>query len=134
MSHDPPRARRRVVAAPTRKAPAELSSVRIVVVPDEHPDVSYLEQDELEERHAAYEQGEFLLVGVRAEAEVFIGGIAQTLKSGGLYGIESDSEEEYFDEIFAQEWATLRDVLKTVGVSTSQLPVEFDRAWVEWRM
>ena len=131
---DPPRARRRVVAAPARKAPAELRSVRIIVAPDEHPDASYLDQDDFEERREAYERSEFTLVGVRAEAEVIVCGVAQTLRSGGLYGIESDSEEEYFDEIFVQEWATLRDVLKTVGVPTSGLPLEVERKWIEWRM
>jgi len=132
MSHAPPR--RRVVAAPAHKAPAELRSVRILITADEYPDASYLEQDEFEERLDAYERGDFSLVGVRAEAEVTIEGIAQTLKSSGLYGIESDSEQEYFDEVFDQEWSQLRSVLKTVGVPTEQLPLEVDLGWIERRI
>ena len=125
--------RRRVVAAPARRPPAELRQVRIVVESDPDPDASYLEQDEFENRLAAYKRGEFELQGVRAEAEVVIEGIPQTLTSGGLYGIESDSDDEYFDEIVAKEWETLRAVLKTVGVPTEQLPLDVKREWIEWR-
>jgi len=48
-------------------------------------------------------------------------------------GIESDSEDEYLDEIIAREWEALRAVLKTVGVPTDQLPLEVQREWIEWR-
>ena len=68
-----------------------------------------------------------------AEADVLIEGIEQTLTSGGTWGIEDDAEDEYLDEIIEQEWSALRGVLKTVGVSTDQLPLEIDRAWIQWR-
>ena len=126
--------RRRVVAAPTRKPPAELRSVRVIFEADPEPDTSYLEQDEFEDRLEAYKRGEFSFIGARAEAEVIIEETTQTLRSGGLYGIESDSEDEYIDEIAAQEWAALRAVLKTVGVSTEQLPLAVNREWIEWRI
>ena len=99
---------------------------------DLDPDVSYLEQDEFEDRLAAYKKGKFNLVGVRVEAEVTIAETTQTLASPGLGGIESDSEQEYLDEIIAEEWKALRVVLKTVGVSTEELPLEVDRAWITW--
>jgi hypothetical protein len=138
--------RRRVVAAPARRPPAELRSVRIVFKTDSEPDTSYLfeqddqgdqsdqgDQGEFADRRAAYERGEWSLIGCCAEAEVVIEEIVQTLTSGGLYGIESDSEQEYLDEIIAGEWIALRNVLKTVGVSTDQLPLEVDPEWIEWR-
>jgi hypothetical protein len=127
--------RRRVVAAPARRPPAELQAVRVIFEPDPEPDTSYLEQDEFADRRAEHEQGEWHLVGCRAEAEVVIAPetTVQTLRSGGLYGIESDSEQEYLDEVVHGEWSRLRDVLKTVGVPTDQLPLEVDRSWVEWR-
>jgi hypothetical protein len=128
-----PRARRRVVAAPARKAPAELQGVRVIFAEDPHPDASYLDQAEFADRRAAYRRGEFRFVGVHAEAEIRIEETTQTLMSSGLWGIESDSEEEYLDEIVDHEWSTLRNVLKTVGVPTDQLPLEVDRTWVEWR-
>jgi hypothetical protein len=124
--------RRRVVEAPSRNRP-EVEAIRIVVDEDPDSDPSYLDQDEFEDRREAYRRGEFGFVGVRAEADVRIEGIAQTLTSGGLYEIESDSGDEYFSEVFSTEWAALRDVLKAVGVSTARLPVEVDRDWIEWR-
>jgi len=125
--------RRRVVAAPPRRPPAELRAVRVIVESDPDTDASYMDPAEFKDRRAAYKAGEFSFVGVRAEAEVVIEEIVQTLTSGGLLGIESDSEEEYLDEIIAGEWKALRNVLKTVGVSTDQLPLEVDRAWIDWR-
>lgn len=127
---DPPQ-RRRVVAAPARGA--ELRAVRVIFEPDQDANVSYLKHEGLEERLAAYEQDEFDIVCVRAEAEVVIEEIPQTLTSGGMPGIESDPEDEYLDEIIDGEWKALRNVLKTVGVPTEQLPLAVDRAWIEWR-
>jgi hypothetical protein len=135
MSDTPP-PRRRVVAAPARRPPAELRSIRVVVEHDPDPDISFLEQDEFDERLAAYKRGEFDFVGVRAEAEVIVEGIVQTLTSGGLWGVESDSGEEYITEIAVEEYEQLRKVLKTIGVPTAQLPnadAEQVRAWIDWR-
>lgn len=107
--------------------------MRVVVEPDPDADESYLDHEGLEERLAAYERQEFEFVVVRAEAEVNIEGIRQTLKSGGMYGIESD-DDGYLTQVAEEEWGVLRTVLKTVGVPTDQLPREIDRAWIEWRM
>lgn len=125
--------RRRVVAAPSRRPQVELQAIRVLFEQDPDPDASYLDQDEFEDRARAYKRGEFSFVSARAQAEVVIEGILQVLESGGLNGIESDSEQEYLDEIIAEEWKALRGVLKTVGVPTSELPVEVDPMWVEWR-
>lgn len=123
--------RRRTVHA-ARKPPAELREVRVVVVEDTDPDPSYLDQEEFEDRREAYQRGDFYFVGVRAEAEVVIEGTLQTLQSGGLWGIESDSERSYFEEVANEEWSQLRDVLKTVGVATKQLPLKADPEWIDW--
>jgi hypothetical protein len=128
------RTRRRVVAAQTRRPSVKLQAVRVIFDQDPDPDASYLDQEEFEDRRAEYKRGDFSFVSARAEADVVIEGILQTLQSGGLNGIESDSEQEYLDEIAAEEWKALRGVLKTVGVPTSELPVEVDPSWVEWRM
>jgi hypothetical protein len=103
--------------------------VRVVFKPDLNPDVHYLNADGL----AAYERGEFDFMCAHAEAEVVIEGVPQTLTSAGIAGIESDAEDEYLDEVIDGEWGALRAVLKTVGVSTEQLPLAVDRAWIEWR-
>jgi hypothetical protein len=136
---DTPRARRRVVAAPARRPPAELTGarpIRVVVEHDPDPDVSYLDQDEFEDRRAQYERGEFDHVGVRAEADVVIEGTVQTLASPGLWGVESDSGEEYVVGVAVEEYEQLRKVLKTIGVPTAQLPEASEstvRDWIEWR-
>ena len=128
------RSRPRVVEAHTRKKTVVLRAVRVLFERDPDPDASYLDQHELSERRAVYESGQFFFVSARAEADVVIEGILQTLESGGFSGVESDSDEEYIDAIAADEWAGLRGVLKAVGVSTDQLPLEVDPKWIEWRM
>ena|GEM_PF-2245781 len=129
--------RPRVVEAAPRRAPAKLEEIRVVVEHDPDPDVSYLEQEDFEERLAAFQAGEFSFVGVHAEADVVIEGVVQTLTSGGLWGIESnsvenESGEEYLREIVVQEYEELRKILKTVGVPTSELPQAFE-VKIEWR-
>ena len=121
--------RPRVVEAPARRAPAKLEAIRVVVEYDPNPDVSYLEQEEFEERLAAYKNEEFSFLGVHAEADVTIEGVVQTLTSGGLWGIESDSGDEYIEEVAVQEYEELRKILKTIGVPTADLPLEMDPAW-----
>ena len=121
--------RRRAVAAPTRKV--ELRGIRVIFEEDPDPDVSFLEQEDFEDRLAAYKRGEFNFIGVRVEAEVTIAETEQVLASPGVWGIESDHEDGR-DEIIAEEWKALRAVLKTVGVSTEELPLEVDRAWITW--
>lgn len=128
-----PRPRRRVVEAPPRRPAVELRALRVVVEEDPDPDVTYLAQEDLAERQAAYERDEFALVVVRVEAEVVIAEVAQTLTSAGLAGVESDLDEGELDQIVAEEWSALRGVLKAVGVPTDQLPLEADREWIEWR-
>lgn len=128
-----PTRRRTVVEAP-RRPRVELRAVRVIVEPDPEADTGYLEHEGLEERRASYELEEFTFLRARAEAEVTIEEIPQVLTSVGLGGIESDSEDEYTDEIVAREWKALRDVLKAVGIPTEQLPLEVDPEWIEWRI
>lgn len=103
--------------------------MHVIFTPDSSPDTSYLNEDGL----AAYEREEFDFMRVRAEAEVAIERVPQTLTSAGIAGVESDAEDEYLDEVIDGEWGALRAVLKTVGVPTEQLPFAVDRAWIEWR-
>ena len=124
-----PPQRRRIVAAPARRT--QLQSVRVVIEEDAEPDASYLEQDDFEDRLASYERGEFHFVYLRIEAEVLIAETVQLLTSPGLGGIESDTDEDGMEQIVADEWEMLRTVLKTVGVSTEQLPL---KPKSEWRM
>lgn len=124
---DSPNARRRVVVAAPRRV--ELHAIRVIVEPDPNPDISYLDQRDFAERKAEYRRNGFSFVGVRIEAELTIAGTPQTLTSPGLWGVESDTVAQIADG----EWTCLRGVLKTVGVSTEQLPLEVEREWIEWR-
>jgi len=105
----------------------------VIFEEDPDPDVSYLEQDEFEERLAAFKRDEFNFVGLRVEAEVLIAETVQLLTSPGLAGIESDTDEEGLDQMIGDEWSALRAVLKTVGVPTEKLPLAVEREWIEWR-
>jgi hypothetical protein len=110
-----------------------LRSIHILVLHDEVADASYLDQDCFADRREAYERGEFSFVGVRAEAEVVIQGVIQTLMNGGLWGIESDSGKNYIQEVAETQWAALRDILLTVGVPASELPAAVNPSWMVYR-
>ena len=124
-----------VVEAERRKRSAvELISILVLVLPDEEdPDRSRYDGDG-DEREQAYRRGEFSFIGVRAEAEIVVDGVIQTITSGGLWGIESDSDDTYIKEIGDHEYTDLRKILKTLGVPTSELPTEVKKNQIEWRV
>jgi hypothetical protein len=90
------------------------------LVPDDCPDTSYLEQEGFEDRLEQYRQGDFDYVGVRAVVALPIpfgtDQILTKVKSPGLWGIESDSGEDYFDSVFQEESNILADMLTELGV------------------
>jgi hypothetical protein len=126
--------KRVVVEAARRRRSPELVSVKALVLPDEDPDVSFLDQDEFEDRKEEYHRGDFSFVGVRAEAEIVVDGIIQTITSGGLWGVESDAGDEYIKEVSQEEYNDLRKILKTLGIPTSELPAQVDAKQIEWRV
>jgi hypothetical protein len=122
--------RKRVVEVPTRRRSVlEVRAIRVRVLHDDDPDPSYFDsgdpeyKDQDEARRKEYENGDFSFVGVRAEAEVVVENVIQTITSGGLWGIESDSGEGYIDDVALEEYDNLREILKAIGVSTAQVPV-----------
>jgi hypothetical protein len=100
----------------------------MVLIPDYDSDpYNILFQDPVyskagEERLADYEAGEWNYVYVVARAEIRIPSSEQnrdswiitTIDSPGLWGVESDSGDRYFAEIFQQEKATLQDMLSAL--------------------
>lgn len=83
------------------------------------------------ERMERYEQGDWGMMGIVAEAELMIPHKSihptwqiQRISSGGLWGIESDSGESYLKEVEQEELANLKSNLKELGVSER----EFKRA------
>lgn len=73
-----------------------------------------------------YNRGSWWMVGIWAEARVILtGDVAQTVRSGGLWGIESDSDEDHFNEVEAEELASLRTELKAMGFTSTAIKRAF---------
>jgi hypothetical protein len=116
------------------RARVELRAVRVVRDEDTDPDVSYLTQADFRGRLLEYQKGKLHFYEMRVEADVELeGGVRAVISSTGVSGIESDTTEEELDDLIVEEWRSLRTALKTVGVPTAELPLEVDRAWIEWR-
>lgn len=116
--------------SPTAPAPAvvRLVKLRIEHLPDDDPDLSWLEQDcmQPEGTYRLHAYGEsWCCIGIRAVARILVPtgpaghGILQEVSSGGLWGIESDSDWAYQMEVAREELAALRGILETMGVDVS---------------
>lgn len=124
---------RMIDLAPGRRAmTVRAADIERVEEPDPHPDLSWLEPDanpaDAEanaERLAAYRAGEWHCIGIRARAAFLIGlgqaAMIQTVESPGLRGIESDSDPDYLDEVFAEEARTLRGILSELNVTVVEV-------------
>ncbi len=117
------------------RASVELRAVRVARDIDPDADASYLEQEDFKGRLAEYRRGKLHFYEMWIEADVVVEeGATAIVRSTGVGGIESDTTEEELDALIAEDWRGLRAALKTMGVPTEQLPLEVDRAWIEWRM
>jgi hypothetical protein len=90
-------------------------AIRPVREYDIDPDPSYLEQEGFEDRLRQYRDGQFAFIGIRVLADVQVENTIQTLSSGGLWGIEDDSDESYLRDVEREELSDLRDVLYQFG-------------------
>lgn len=106
-------------------------AVRIIKERDEDPDLSYLRdpgryegetptnrlkylaQDDA--RYYGYHRGEWHCIGTWAEADILIDNVTQTIRSGGLWGTESDSEPKYLESIEHDEYGALKTILAKMG-------------------
>jgi hypothetical protein len=80
------------------------------------------------ERMERLQRGDWGFIGIRAEAEIAISNdphkrtnttwTVQEITSGGLWGIESDSDKTYLGEIETEQLSELREQLRAVGFST----------------
>lgn len=61
-------------------------------------------------------RGDWFFIGIYAQANMSDG---HTFRSGGLWGIESDSGREYIEQVAREEIADLRNTLASYGVNTS---------------
>ncbi len=113
--------RARMTAPAADLATASRQSFRRVVTIDEsfsclgHSDVA------ARERRTAFEEGAWHLIGVQAAAQVELPAgarmVSRTITSPGRFGIESDAEEEFLDDVFAAECDQLASLLAAQGIT-----------------
>jgi len=61
------------------------------------------------------------LIGIRAEAEIVVNTVLQQIGSGGLWGIESNSDDSYLGMVEAEELDNLVMILKELGFTESEI-------------
>lgn len=81
------------------------------------------------ERMEALNRGDWCFIGISAEAEYSIdspnGSPIQTVTSGGLWGIESDSDAAFFAETEQEQLSELRDQLHAIEFSKRAIATAF---------
>lgn len=123
------------------KNSTKVTAVKIIRQADSCADLSFLDQFENapkgseerkyykadQKRKADYGNG-WEMVGIRVVIAVVLpSGTVQTFKSGGLWGIDSDSDESYFNEVALEEYVALRADLEALNIDAAQL----DTLWAE---
>lgn len=84
----------------------------------------YVQQDY--ERMESLHRGNWAYIGLRAVAKVQLtGDLTQEFSSGGLYGIESDSDKDYIQEVEQEELFQLRKELVAVGFKPASISNAF---------
>ena len=89
-------------------------------------EAEYIEQDYA--RAEAYNAGQWRMIGLQAVAAVVVNGTRQTVHSGGLWGIESDSDDSFFEVVAREELATLAETLAELGFSPAAIRAALERA------
>ncbi len=86
----------------------------------------YVRQDY--ERMESLNRGDWSFIGISAEAEVWNADtqVVQRIHSGGLWGIESDSEQSYLEEVEQEELSNLKVELKAYGFSARAISKAFE--------
>lgn len=112
----------------TKRQAKRILSVQVCKLHDSDPDLSWLDPDDDADRLDAYARDVWCMVGVRAQAEVTIGGATQHVYSGGIWNVESDSGKEYFEQLRKQELDQLANVLRGMGFGARQVGAALDGA------
>jgi hypothetical protein len=73
------------------------------------------------ERSESLNRGDWWFIGIIAKAKVQICDTEQTITSGGLWGIESDSGSEYIETVEAEQLNELRYILLNLGCSKAAI-------------
>lgn len=77
-------------------------------------------------------RGDWSFIGIIAKAHITTSnGTTQVIRSGGLWGIESDSGAEYLQEVANEELASLRLELEALGQGFGKRAIEYAMKQVE---
>lgn len=118
----------------------KLNSITVHMVSDQDADLSWLDQSDEEmgegfedasnQRKIDYHNGEWEMMGVYVTADVTGNGLASiTVRSAGLWGIESDSGPEYFEEVAHEQIAEVVNELRAMGISEEEITEEVKYAY-----
>lgn len=80
-------------------------------------------------RLRAYQRGDWHCLGLAAKARLRSPAGTTWNDSSGLWGIESDSEPTYFDQVWDDELTELRETLLAMGATTDEtdnVPVTYE--------
>lgn len=133
---------------------ASIASVRLVVTEDSDPDLSWLEPDsgryegctpaeratylaQDAERLASYGDS-WSSVGISAVATIrftedqSVWSVGSEVSTAGLWGIESDSGADEFDEVGSDQLSDLRAMLSALGFSASAIDDAFSSVEKNW--
>lgn len=82
------------------------------------------------ERMEAYNNGHWNMMGVRAQAEIHTSSnstdwLINRVSSGGLWGIESDSDKDYLETVAKEELSELKSTLSELGFSGTEIEAAF---------
>jgi len=88
-------------------------------------DLHYIEQNYAQME--SLNRGDWCYIGLIAKAEVQLdrNGLVQTIHSGGLWGIESDSDNAYLNQVRSEELTQLGEELARMGFSKGQIERAF---------
>lgn len=80
------------------------------------------------ERMESLHRGDWCYLGIRADAEIVVDGVAQGISSGGLWGVEADSDGAFLEEIEAEQLSEIREQLRALGFGTRAISAAFRNA------
>lgn len=105
------------------------ADIEIIYQVDDDPDLSWLDQTD-EEMGEGFEESarkrlatyghDWYMIGIWAEATIGSGGPFQTIRSGGLWGVESDSDVQYITDIERDERDELISILRAINIDVRE--------------
>lgn len=95
--------------------------IRVQTGVDKSPDTSYLEQDEFKDRLDAYRAEEFTFIGLQAKATIALRGVIQTIFSGGVFGVESDSDAAHLKDLAKEEIVEISTILEDLRFTPAEI-------------